>query len=221
MTNFVLAIDGPSGVGKSTTSRRVAKELGFKYLDTGAMYRAVAVFADEEGVNIEDDSALRDLCERAEITFDESGEKVFVGGTDYSKQIRTPLADDLSSKASQKVVVREHLVKLQRSFGERSDIVVEGRDIGTVVFPEAQLKVFLDASEDVRASRRHKEVRVGDSNIKDVSEGMAKRDERDRGRKASPLKEASDAVRIDTSELTIDTVVDKIIALVEDIREKE
>lgn len=212
MSNFVIAIDGPSGVGKSTTSRRVAKELGFKYLDTGAMYRAIAVFADVEGVDIDDEAALRALCESAEISFDESGERVFVNGVDYSTKIRTPLADDLSSKASQKVVVREHLVKLQRSFGESGDIVVEGRDIGTVVFPDAQLKVFLDASEEVRASRRHKEVRAGnEENIKDVTEGITIRDERDRSRKASPLKEASDAVCVDTSELTIDEVVGRIV----------
>ena len=209
--NFILAIDGPSGVGKSTTSRRVAKELGFKYLDTGAMYRAIAVFADAEGVDIEDDSQLSALCERAEITFDESGERVFVNGIDYSEKIRTPLADDLSSKASQKQIVRDCLVRLQREFGERSDIVVEGRDIGTVVFPSAQLKIFLDASSEVRAARRHGEAREGGTeDIKDVTKGITIRDERDKNRKASPLKEAEDAVRIDTSELTIDEVVEEI-----------
>lgn len=212
----VIAIDGPSGVGKTTVSRRVAEILGYSYVDTGAMYRSLAVAANAAGVDIESDLALRDYCARVSITYDAVG-NMLIGGVDYSGSIRTEEAGALASITSAKTPVRDFLVACQRQLGEAGSVVMEGRDIGTVVFPDAIVKIFLDASHDVRAARRHKELaEKGKAAASDVSRKIEERDRRDTQRKNSPLVAAKDAVVIDTGSLDIDGVVARILEIVKE-----
>src|SRR3989338_3449391 len=160
---LVIAIDGPAGTGKSTVSRLLAERLHFTYLDTGAMYRAVAVKVHEEGIDIEDEDKLKKLCSKIKLYF--KGNKIFVDGKDYSHEIRKTSAGPLSSKVSTKRVVREAMVRLQRSMAGNGSVVMEGRDIGTVVFPDADIKFYLDASADVRGKRRYLELKDKDRNV--------------------------------------------------------
>jgi len=210
----LIAIDGPSGVGKTTVSRRVAKALGFKYVDTGAMYRSLAVAANDVDVDIESDAALSDYCARIAVTYDGAG-NMLIDGVDYSGRIRTEEAGVLASITSAKTPVRDFLVACQRRLGQAGSVVMEGRDIGTGVFPDAVVKIFLDASHDVRAARRHKELaEKGKAVASDVSRKIEERDRRDTQRKNSPLVAATDAVVIDTGSLDIDGVVAAILKVV-------
>lgn len=223
----VIAIDGPSGVGKTTVSRLVAKRLGFKYIDTGAMYRAFAVAAKEAEVDVEDEDALERFASTATVAISDAG-GIFVNNVDYTGKIRTEAAGAVASVVSAKKKVREFLVGLQRSLGEQGrvgplqGVVMEGRDIGTAVFPDADIKFFLDASHEVRAQRRGLELQAKGA-AKDacprvlkaeVSNDMKERDRRDRERKNSPLVKADDAILIDTGALGIEGVVEKIIGLI-------
>jgi len=204
----VIAIDGPAGSGKSTVSRLLAEKLGFTYIDTGAMYRAVAVKAYEEGIDIEDEDKLKDFCSRINLHFKDN--RIFVDNRDYSKEIRKASAGLLSSKVSAKKVVRDAMVNLQRSMAENGSVVMEGRDIGTVVFPDADIKFYLDASADVRGKRRYLELKDKDRNIslEKVIEEVKARDDRDSTRDYSPLKKADDAIHIDTSNMDLRKVLD-------------
>jgi cytidylate kinase len=211
----VIAIDGPSGVGKSTVARLLAERLGYLYIDTGAMYRAVALKAKEGGINFGDERKLAGLCRSMEIDFqkDERGIRVLCNGEDVTEAIRTPPMSLLASDISRIRVVRESMVELQRRLGERGGIVLEGRDIGTVVFPKAEVKFFLEADPQIRGQRRYDELRAKgekvdlDSTIQEIE----KRDARDRTRSLAPLRMAEDAILIDTSNLSVDEVVEKMI----------
>ncbi|HLA51256.1 MAG TPA: (d)CMP kinase [Thermodesulfobacteriota bacterium] len=212
---LVIAIDGPAGTGKSTVSRLLAERLHFTYLDTGAMYRAVAVKAHEEGIDIEDEDKLKKLCSRIRLHFEDN--KIFVDGRDYSNEIRKASSGPLSSKVSTKRAVREAMVRLQRSMAENGSVVMEGRDIGTVVFPDADIKFYLDASAEIRGKRRYLELKEKGSDIPltEVIDEVKARDEIDSTRVLSPLRKADDAIHIDTSNMAIEDVVKKMIEAIE------
>ena len=211
----VVAIDGPTGSGKSTVARRVAGRLGYLYLDTGAMYRAVGLLATEAGVPTNDEAAVVPVATAADLRFDGDG-RLFAGDRDVSGAIRTLEMSAAASVVSALPGVRRLLVERQRTLGTGTDIVMEGRDIGTNVFPDAGVKVFLTACPEVRAARRAGEMRAGGDDV-DTTEVLAalnERDRRDSEREFAPLRKAPDAVEIDTSEMTLDEVVDAVVRLV-------
>jgi CMP/dCMP kinase len=205
---MVIAIDGPAGAGKSTVARAVAGELGFTYLDSGAMYRCVALAALWEGADLDDGALLGDLAEGLEIGFD--GPRVLLGGRDVSGEIRTPEVSAAASHVSVHPRVRAALVARQRHLVEAADYVAEGRDIGTVVSPEAPLKIFLTASDEERARRRAAET---GEDVEAVLEAQRRRDARDTEREHGALKAADDAVELDTTGLALDEVVARVAAL--------
>ena len=214
---MIIAIDGPAGSGKSTVARQVADRLGFQYLDTGAMYRAVAYRALEEGVSLDDEPALARIAGSEPIAFGESGPgTVSIAGRDVTHEIRTAQTDRAVSPVSAWPAVRRALTDQQRGYGRSHDIVMEGRDIGTVVFPDADLKVFLTASNEARARRRvlqNEQRGVGSTDFETVLADIIRRDEYDSSRAASPLKPADDAVHVDSSDMTMQEVIDKICEL--------
>ncbi len=223
----IITIDGPSGAGKSTISKLLARRLGYKYLDTGALYRAVAWKVKEENVNPDNEEALKKILKDINIAL--NGEKVIVNGTDITSQIRTREIGELSSRVSAKPIVRARLFSIQRELGLKGKVVIEGRDAGTTIFPEAENKFFLDANLEERARRRHEELkdktqntdnrqrtadngqRTTDISMKTTIEDLKKRDLRDSTRKNSPLKKIDDMIYIDSTNLTIEEVVIKII----------
>jgi len=214
MRGPVIAIDGPSGVGKTTVSKLVAKKLDFRYVDTGAMYRAVALGAVDEGVNIDDEGELKKFLSRADLSFGGGGERILLNGRDYTKKIREPLSGELASRVSSKKAVREFLVGLQRRLGKEGRVVMEGRDIGTVVFPDADVKVFLDARAAVREKRRHGE--LSGCRFDEVAKEIEERDRRDRERVHSPLRPADDAVYVDTTDMGIEEVAERLLNIIEE-----
>lgn len=211
----VVAIDGPAGAGKSTVARLVAKELGFQYLDTGAMYRAVTWWAVYSHINLDDPQIVAEHTKKINLKLipNEKGMQVNVGGRDITQEIRTPEITRLIYKLDENPEVREHLVYLQRLFALEYSTVAEGRDMGTVVFPKAKCKFFLDAQQEVRAKRRQKEFEQRnifipfDELLKEIME----RDRRTIERKHAPLRKADDAILIDTSYMTIEDVCKKIV----------
>jgi cytidylate kinase len=205
---MVIAIDGPAGAGKSTVARAVAGELGFTYLDSGAMYRCVALAALWEGADLDDGALLGDLAEGLQIDFD--GPRVLLGGRDVSGEIRTPEVSAAASHVSVHPRVRAALVARQRHLVEAADYVAEGRDIGTVVSPEAPLKIFLTASDEERARRRAAET---GEDVEAVLEAQRRRDARDTEREHGALRAADDAVELDTTGLALDEVVARVAAL--------
>lgn len=216
---MIIAIDGPSGAGKSTVSQAVAKQLGFSCLDTGAMYRSIALCALREGVALDDADALGRLARERTISFghvpgDPVPRQVFVDGAEVTRDIRTPEIDRSVSKVSSVPAVRAALVRQQQVIGSAGNYVVEGRDIGTVVFPDAALKVFMTASAEERARRRVRQnKRRGIREDYDtILADIIARDEQDSSRDTSPLRPADDAVILDTTALTIDEVIDCICA---------
>jgi cytidylate kinase len=213
--NDVITIDGPSGSGKSTVSKMLAERLGYAYLDTGALYRAVAWKVREEDVDPEDEAGLRALLDTIEITF--QGERIFVNGTEVTSQIREPDVGELSSRISAKPLVRTYLFDVQRTIGMKGKVVIEGRDIGTAILPEAKNKFYLDASIDERARRRYGELKekTGDVSLHATLEAMENRDRRDSTRQEAPLKRTDEMMYIDTSSLTIDEVVSRVIRAIE------
>jgi cytidylate kinase len=218
MREPIIAIDGPSGVGKSTLSKLLAKELGYLHLDTGAMYRAVAVAASRRGIAAADHAALGRLAAAVTIAFarDAGGERVLLDGEDVSAAIRTPEISLLTSQVSACPAVREALVAQQRALGVAGGVVLEGRDIGSVVFPAAEVKFFLTASAAERGRRRFLELQAKGLTV-DLARTVAEveaRDAADRGRAHSPLCQPDDAVVIDTSHLTIDQVLAEMLRVV-------
>jgi cytidylate kinase len=209
----VIAIDGPSGVGKSTAARRVAARLGWGYMDTGAMYRAVTLMLEREGISVEDGDALGRVL--ASMDYEQRGESYFLNGEDVSGPIRSPEVTGRVSKVSADASVREALVSMQRKLGRAGDWVVDGRDIGTVVFPDAKCKVFLVASPQARAQRRFLELqaRGAPATLEGVLQDQARRDEYDSTRAASPLRRADDAVELDSSHLSAEEVVERILQI--------
>jgi cytidylate kinase len=211
---FVIAIDGPAGAGKSTAARALARRLGFFLLDTGAIYRTVALAASRRGVVFSDADRLGPIAEALAIRFDEQG-RVFLGDEEISTLIRTPEMSQGASTVSAHPAVRQALLELQRKLAARGRCVVEGRDIGTVVLPWAPLKIFLTATPDVRARRRYDEL-VAKGQTVDLAATLQEiliRDERDSTRATAPLKQADDAVLLDTSALDEGAVVDRMEAL--------
>jgi cytidylate kinase len=207
----VVAIDGPAGAGKSTVARALARRLGFVLLDTGAIYRALALDAREAGVDWDDGQALAGRAAAIDVAFADAadGQTTLLGGRDVSKAIRTPEISDGASRVSAHPAVREALLEVQRRIARGGRCVVEGRDIGTVVLPWAPVKFFLTASPEERARRRHEELlaRGQPSDLAATQEEMMARDARDESRAAAPLRQAEDALLVDTSGLTVEEVV--------------
>lgn len=209
---FVVAVDGPSGVGKSSASRGLARRLGFRHVDTGAMYRTVALLAAERGIPPEDGEALARLARDLTFDFEEREDgtaRVLAGGRDVTADIRRPEVGQLASEISTHPGVRQYLVEAQRALAEGCDVVMEGRDIGTVVFPDAPVKFFLSADPGARAARRLKELRERglEANQVRVQAEQTERDTRDASRAHAPLRPAGDAVMLDTTRMTLDEVV--------------
>ena len=222
MKKIIIAIDGPSGVGKSTLSKLLSKELGYLNLDTGAMYRTVALAASRRGINAQDHEALNSLCADITIQFSREGgeERVLLDGEDVSRAIRTPDISLLTSVVAACPEVRHAMVSRQRELGAEGGVVLEGRDIGTVVFPDAQVKFFLKASPEVRGQRRFLELQSQGVEVglaKTIAEVKA-RDNADMNRLESPLKQADDAIVIDTSDMDISQVLTRMIAAAEAAR---
>ena len=214
--NHIITIDGPAGSGKSTISRILAKKIGYSYLDTGAMYRAVALVAKRKGVGFHDGKELGILCSSLNLRFDKDGDppKLLLGKEDISRLIRSPEMDMLSSKISAVGEVREAMTGLQRKIAKGAGYVAEGRDMGTVVFPEAAWKFYLTASSDARAGRRYEEIlERGETAQRDIVKAdLKKRDDQDRTRPLAPLKPAEDALIIDSTTLTIEDVVEVMLS---------
>lgn len=218
---MIIAIDGPSGAGKSTVSKTVAKRLGFNCLDTGAMYRSIAWYALEHGLELTDEAALGEVARSKEISFghiegDPVPRRVFIDGIEVTDAIRTARIDRSVSAAAAHPSVRAALLDQQRRIGDQGDYVVEGRDIGTVVFPNAAVKVFLTASNEERARRRvlqNQEAGVGSTDYEEVLADIIRRDELDSSREAAPLVVAEDAHRIDSTSHDIDEVIQMICDL--------
>ena len=211
----VIAIDGPSGVGKGTVARALAAALGYRHVDTGAMYRAVAWRALQLGVDLDDEEAVVRVVQTAAIDVD--GSRVVIGGTDVSAAIRTPEIDRATTRVARLPRVRAELVARQRALAEQGPLVMEGRDIGTVVFPAAAVKIYLDASPDERARRRAQDPAHTAAQTQDlahIAEAMQRRDENDRTRQASPLSIASDATVVDTTGISAEAVVARVLAVV-------
>ena len=210
MKPIVITIDGPAGAGKTTVSKKLAAALGYKYIDTGALYRAVALAAQRANVPANDDSGLDDICREIRIDFKPTGDdvRVLLDDEDISELIRHPEISMLASAVSARPVVREHLLGIQKGFAEEKMAVFEGRDMGTVVFPDAEIKFFLTASTEIRAQRRFRELAETSSvTYKEVEKDLKKRDENDRSRAIAPLKAADDAVLVDSTSFSIDGVV--------------
>jgi cytidylate kinase len=215
---LTVAIDGPSGAGKSTVARSLASRLGFVYIDTGAMYRSVALRVKERGISPEDKLALNQLALSLRIQFVTKGEEthVFCEEEDVTEAIRNPEISRLASSISKQKGVREALVRMQREMGKEGDVILEGRDIGTVVFPDADVKFYLDANPEERARRRYDEmVEKGiKMDFKETQEELLQRDHNDMHRAHSPLKRAEGAVLIDSTHRSVEEVVEEMVRLV-------
>jgi len=213
---LIIAIDGPSGAGKSTLAKRLAKELGFVYLDSGAIYRALALKVLRQGVDLADDTRLAELVGSTEIDLQEKDGrlKVLLDGMDVADEIRTPEVSQMASKVSALKIVRERLLDLQRDIARRGSVVAEGRDIGTVVFPDAEVKIFLHASAEERARRRCAELRAAGrtADLAETLREMAERDKRDSERDLAPLRMADDALRIDSSTVGADELAIRVLS---------
>ena len=218
MEKMVITIDGPAGAGKTTVSRGLADRLGYRYIDTGALYRGVALAARKAGVAADDDEGLEAICQGLRLQFvrNASGCRLYSGDEDIEGQIRTPEISMLASAVSARPVVRRFLLAVQRQFAREKGVVFEGRDMGTVVFPEAEVKFFLDAPLTIRARRRHDEF-AGRSHqtLEDVLKDMAQRDHNDQTRSVAPLRPADDAIVIDSANLSPEEVVNQMVEAVE------
>ena len=215
-----IAIDGPAGAGKSTSAKRVAAEKNYIYVDTGAMYRAMALYLYRLGIDPDDSAAISSHCGGAEITIEyrDGVQVVLLAGENVNDYLRTPEVSDMASRTSVNGDVRVKLVQLQQELARRQNVVMDGRDIGTVVLPDAQVKIFLTASVEVRALRRYLELMENDesADLEQIKAQIKERDERDMNRAISPLKQADDAVLVDTSDLTIDEVVERILSIIDE-----
>lgn len=210
--HLLITIDGPAGAGKTSVSRKLAQSLGYRYIDTGALYRAIALAASETGVAADDDASLESLCAGLDLEFTvgDHGLRLMLNGRDVTEQIRSPRITMLASAISARPVVRRHLLALQRNLGAAKQAVFEGRDMGTVVFPDADVKFYLYADPSIRAYRRFEELKAKGGtapSLESVEQDMVQRDRNDSSRQSAPLKPAPDAIRIDSSTLGIDGVV--------------
>lgn len=212
---YCIAIDGPAGAGKSTIAKMVAQKLGFIYVDTGAMYRSIALYLLEHGVDAKDEAAIAAACPdiQVSITYQDGEQQVILNGENVNGKIRTEQVSMMTSDTSKYPVVREKLLNLQRELAQKENVIMDGRDIGTCVLPGADAKIYLTASAAERARRRYKEQteRGVVCDIKDIERDIIARDEQDMNRAVAPLKQAEDAVLVDSSDMTIEQVVDAII----------
>lgn len=215
-----IAIDGPAGAGKSTIAKRVAAVKNYIYVDTGAMYRAMALYLYRLGVDPDDSAAISSKCAGADITIEyrDGLQVVLLAGENVNDYLRTPQVSDMASRTSVNGDVRKKLVELQQELARRQNVVMDGRDIGTVVLPDARVKIFLTASVRVRAMRRYLELmeKTGSADLGEIEAQIRERDRRDMNRPISPLKQAEDAVLVDTSDMTIDEVVEKILRIIDE-----
>ncbi len=214
-----IAIDGPAGAGKSTIAKILAKELGFIYVDTGAMYRCMTLFYIRQGVSSDDAASIEKYIDQIDVglKYIDGTQHVYLNGEDVSGLIRTEEVSAMTSAVAVYPVVRAKLLDLQRNLAASNDVIMDGRDIGTYVLPDAELKIYLTASVDSRAERRYKELieKGDDVNLEDIKAEIAERDERDMNRETAPLRQAEDAVYLDTSDMSIDEVVNYIKELSE------
>lgn len=217
MSRGIIAIDGPAGAGKSTVARMVAERLGYVYIDTGAMYRAVALKVIREKVGLSDSAKIAALAGKMDIRFEKTDgeQRLYADGEDVTEDIRLAEATRLSSPVSAIAGVRKRMVEIQRKMGEAGGVVMEGRDIGTVVFPNADVKVFLTASAAERARRRTEQLRQQgvEADVDQIAAEIKERDLRDSTRRHAPLKQAADAVLVDTDSMSVEQVVDAIVAI--------
>lgn len=221
-TDLIIAIDGPSGAGKSSSSRQLAERLGYRYIDTGALYRVIGLLAWERQTNLDDGEALAALCRNLPLRFESApiGVRLFLGERDITLAIRHPKVSQMASKVSAHPAVRQALLTLQRQMGQNGGVVLEGRDIGTVVFPDADVKFFLDADPQERGQRRHRELQAqGRTTTLDMTlREMAERDQRDSERAHAPLRRAQDAIVVDTTTRSLQEVVQLLFEHVAAIR---
>ena len=215
--SFSIAIDGPAGAGKSTIAKKIAKELRFVYVDTGAMYRAIALFLLRNGVKADESEKISVMCKLANITilYEDGQQLVWLNGENVTNLLRTEEVGNMASSSSVNPDVRIKLVELQRQLAEKTDVVMDGRDIGTHVLPNANLKIYLTASTQVRAQRRYDELvaKGEECDLDRIELDIMERDTRDMTREISPLRQAEDAILIDSSEMTIDEVVETVVKL--------
>lgn len=215
--SFNIAIDGPAGAGKSTIAKRAARELSFIYVDTGAMYRTIALALLRSGTDVEDERALDAALACIEVTigYENGAQQVYLNGENVSGLIRTEEVSNMASTSSAKPQVRAKLTDLQRELARRENVLMDGRDIGTMILPDAQLKIYLTASVHTRALRRYNELqeRGEQYSLENIAKDIEERDYRDMHRETAPLKQAEDAVLIDSSEMTIGEVTETIVQL--------
>ena len=214
-----IAIDGPAGAGKSTIAKAVARELNSIYVDTGAMYRAMALYMLKNDISPDDTESIEKACESADISivYKDGAQHVILNGEDVTGELRTEAVGNMASSVSVNGKVRKKLVSLQQKLAHSTSVVMDGRDIGTVVLPDADLKIYLTASVETRADRRYKELieKGQQPDLDEIRRDIADRDHRDMNRENSPLRQAEDAVLIDSSDMTIPEVVDRILGLTE------
>ena len=211
---YNVAIDGPAGAGKSTIAKLVAKEKGYIYVDTGAMYRGLAIHFLNRGIDPEDREAVAEACRDAEVTigYEDGVQQIYLNGENVASMLRAEETGNMASKTSAIPEVREKLLELQRSLAREKDVIMDGRDIGTNILPNADVKIYLTASVETRARRRYDELQEKgeDCSLEEISRDIRERDERDMTREIAPLKKADDAVLVDSSDMTIQQVVDEI-----------
>lgn len=215
--SYNIAVDGPAGAGKSTIAKMIAKRLNFIYVDTGAMYRAMALFMIQNRIDKEDEKAISESCKNVDITiaYEDGEQQVLLNGLNVTNNLRTEEVGNMASAVAKNKDVRIKLVDLQQKMAKTVDVIMDGRDIGTCVLPNADIKIYLTASSKERASRRYKELKDKgvNCNLEDIESDIIARDEQDMNRDVSPLKQAEDAVTVDSSNMTIPEVVDAIIEL--------
>lgn len=211
---YNVAIDGPAGAGKSTIAKLVAKEKGYIYVDTGAMYRGLAIHFIKKGLKAEDIKGIVEACKDAEVSivYENDVQQIYLNGENVTAMLRTEKVGNMASKTSAIPAVREKLLELQRTLAREKDVIMDGRDIGTNILPNADVKIYLTASVETRATRRYKELLEKGENCvyEEIAQDIKERDERDMNREIAPLKQAEDAILVDSSEMTIDEVVKTI-----------
>lgn len=214
---YNVAVDGPAGAGKSTIAKLVAKKMGYIYVDTGAMYRGLAIHFLKKGVNPEEKEAVVEACRDAEVTigYEDGVQQIYLNGENVTGMLRTEEVGNMASRTSAIPEVREKLLELQRSLASEKDVIMDGRDIGTNILPDADVKIYLTASVETRAKRRYDELKEkGEScDLEEIARDIKARDERDMTRDIAPLKKAEDAVLVDSSDMTIEEVVGRICSL--------
>ena len=218
--SFKIAIDGPAGAGKSTVAKEAARRLGFVYVDTGAMYRGIALYLVRTGTDPENEEALRKALEEisVELAYQDGAQQVILNGENVTGLIRTEEVSHMASVSSAKAIVRAKLLALQRDMADRYNVLMDGRDIGTQILPDAQLKIYLTASTEARAQRRYLENQEKGiaCTLEEIAKDIQERDERDMNREVSPLRQAEDAVLVDSSDMTAEEVIDHVIQLAQE-----